>query len=148
METLELAHRLQPETRRVVVVTGSSPVDRVWMAGARKQLGAGGPTELSYLIDFSFEDLLAEVRGLPRHTVVLAGVFFRDAKGRDLSTPEAMRQIAAASSVPVSTTPAAGWWWTSWACHGSSSISGSGRRTSSRTTSPDGRTGPEVSFKF
>jgi signal transduction histidine kinase len=100
-ETLELARRLQPEVRRAVVVTGSSQADRVYAAGARKQLAAAGPIEVTYLTDLRMEDVLREVRGLPRHAVVLVGVFFRDAGGRDFRTPEAIRQIAATASVPV-----------------------------------------------
>src|SRR5262245_61659707 len=48
-ETLALARRLQPDLRRVLVVTGTTGPDQVWMAGARSQLAAtGGPIELSY----------------------------------------------------------------------------------------------------
>ena len=36
--TLEAALRLQPGTRRVVVITGTSAIDRVWQAAARRQL--------------------------------------------------------------------------------------------------------------
>ena len=44
---------------------------------------------------------MAKVRALPKGTVVLVGVFFRDATGRDFFTPEAVTRIAAAASVPV-----------------------------------------------
>jgi signal transduction histidine kinase len=100
-ETLELARRLQPEVRRAVVVTGSSRADQVYAAGARKELAAAGPIEVTYLTDLGMEDVLREVRGLPRDSVVVVGVFFRDAAGRDFRTPEAIRQIAAVASVPV-----------------------------------------------
>ena len=38
MDTLDAALRLQPETRRVVVVEGTAPLDRRWVAGARRHL--------------------------------------------------------------------------------------------------------------
>jgi signal transduction histidine kinase/ABC-type uncharacterized transport system substrate-binding protein len=101
-ETLDLARRLQPDTRRAIVVSGSSTTDQVWLAEARKQLaGAGGPIEIGHLAGLSFEDVLKSVVALPSGTVVLVGVFIRDASGRDFTTPEAIRQIAGASSVPV-----------------------------------------------
>jgi len=100
-ETLELARRLQPETRRAVLVHGSSPVDRVWMAAARSQFAAGGLTEVAHLADRSFDEILREVRGLPTRTVVLLGPFLRDATGRDFVPLQAIPPIAAAASVPV-----------------------------------------------
>lgn len=101
-DTLTAARRLQPEIRRVVVVGGVSPTDRVWMDGARRQLSApGNPIEVVYLTDLSLDEIVTNVRGLARGTVVLVGVFFRDATGRDFSTPEAVARIAAAASVPV-----------------------------------------------
>src|SRR5262245_55230078 len=45
--TLDLARRLQPDLHRVVVVTGSSSVDRVWREEARKQLAATGSVEVT-----------------------------------------------------------------------------------------------------
>lgn len=101
-ETLDLARRLQPETRRAVVVAGSSPTDRVWLEGARTQLAAsGGPIEVGYLAGRSLEDVLKEVAALPKETVVLVGAFLRDATGRDFATPEVIKRIVAASQVPV-----------------------------------------------
>ena len=100
-ETLELARQLEPGTRRALVVTGSSPVDRVWLGGARKQLPVGGPVEIVHISDLGLEDILARVRALPKGAIVLVGVFLRDATGRDTRTPEVVRQIAAASSAPV-----------------------------------------------
>src|SRR5262245_45032609 len=101
-ETLDLARRLEPETRRAVVVNGSSPVDGVWMAEAKKQLAAEAqPLEITYLTGSSREDVLAQVHVLPKQTVVLVGTFFRDATGRDFTTPEVITRIAAAASVPV-----------------------------------------------
>jgi signal transduction histidine kinase len=101
-DTLAAARRLQPDVRRVVVVGGTSPTDRVWIEGARRQLTAPAhPIEVVYLTDLSLDEILTHVRGLARGTVVLVGVLLRDATGRDFSTPEAATRIAAAASVPV-----------------------------------------------
>ena len=109
LETLDLAARLQPDTQRAVVVTGSSKVDHVWLEAARRQLAARpGPITVSYLVDLRLEDLLKEVAALPKQTVVIVGAFQRDAAGHDFITAEAIKRIAASSSVPVYTlTPAA-----------------------------------------
>jgi signal transduction histidine kinase len=100
-ETVELARRLQPDLRRIVVINGSSAVDRVWGEAARRQIPASGPIEVTHLGDLPFDGLLDAVKNLPRHTAVLMGVFLRDAAGRDFRTPEAVRRIAGAASAPV-----------------------------------------------
>jgi PAS domain S-box-containing protein len=101
-ETLDLARRLQPDTRRAIVVGGSSPVDRIWLAGAREQLATRrGTIEVEYLGDISLDDLLRRVATLPEQTVVLAGTFLRDATGRDFLTTEVIRRITPASAMPV-----------------------------------------------
>jgi len=101
-ETLETARQLQPEIRRVVVVTGSSPTDRVWTAAARQQLAPTAESiEVTYLSGHGIDEVLATVKSLTPSTVVLLGPFLRDATGRDFLAKDAARLIAAASSVPV-----------------------------------------------
>ena len=101
-ETLELARRLQPGIRRAIVITGSSPPDLAWLAGAREQLSAADAAiEVAYLADRPFQEILDGVTRLPSTAVVLVGPFLRDATGRDFRTADAIRQISAAASVPV-----------------------------------------------
>jgi hypothetical protein len=100
--TLDVALRLQPETRHAVVVTGSSPVDRVWQAAAREQLAPyARRLEIRYLTDLRLEDLLTEVAALPVGTIVLMGAFLRDAAGRDFVARDVVARVAKASRVPV-----------------------------------------------
>jgi signal transduction histidine kinase/ABC-type uncharacterized transport system substrate-binding protein len=101
-ETLDLARRLQPATSRAVVITGSSPADRVWLEQARRQLAApAGGIEVVYRAPLSMEEVLKEVGSLSGGTVVLVGPFLRDATGRDFRTPDAIKRIVAASAVAV-----------------------------------------------
>jgi signal transduction histidine kinase len=108
-ETLGLARRLQPDLRRVLVVTGAAPPDRVWMAEARKQLAALEDTiEITYRSGPPLPQIVDEVRRLPARSAVILGAMLRDGAGRELLTAEAGRQIAAAASAPVFVlTPAA-----------------------------------------
>ena len=103
LETLSLARRLQPSTRRVVVVAGASPADLTWLGAARQQLAATSPREieLSYFTGGSIAQVRERVASLPKDTIVLVGAFQRDATGQDFSTPDAVARIAAASTVPV-----------------------------------------------
>jgi signal transduction histidine kinase/ABC-type uncharacterized transport system substrate-binding protein len=102
METLDLARQLQPDTRRAIVVGGSSPTDRVWLDQARQQLGRrAGSVEVEYFAGLGLEDVLKAVAALSTQTVVLVGSFLRDSTGHDFVTPEVIGRIAASSSVPT-----------------------------------------------
>jgi signal transduction histidine kinase len=102
METLELAHRLQPDIRRAVVVGGTSPSDRVWLNQARAQLAMqSGLVEVEYLTGLGLEDILKTVAVLSAQTVVLVGPYLRDVTGRDFVSPDVIGRIAASASVPT-----------------------------------------------
>ena len=64
--TLELAVRLQPEARRIVVVNGTSSYDRNWLRRARAALQAyEGRFEVSYWSGLTLQRLLENLRKLP-----------------------------------------------------------------------------------
>ncbi|HXJ82156.1 MAG TPA: ATP-binding protein [Candidatus Methylomirabilis sp.] len=101
-ETLDLARRLHPRTRRAVVIVGSSRGEQLWLDDARQQLaGYAGSIDISYLIDRSFEDVVRAVAAVPNDTVVLAGPFLRDGTGRDVETPDLIDRMVAVTHVPI-----------------------------------------------
>src|SRR5262249_6575550 len=101
-ETLELARRLHPRTRRAVAIIGSSAPERTWANAAREQLAPhAGSLELSYLVGLTLEQALKEVPALPQDSIVLALSFLRDASGRDFSPPVMMSRLATVARVPV-----------------------------------------------
>ncbi|WP_052813144.1 sigma 54-interacting transcriptional regulator [Desulfonatronum thioautotrophicum] len=99
---LELILQVQPQTRRVVYVTGVSMPDLALLGLFRD---AAEPfsdrLEFSYLNHLPLEDIEAEVRGLPPDTVVLLSSFILDPMGRGHVTADVAALLAAASSVPV-----------------------------------------------
>jgi ABC-type uncharacterized transport system substrate-binding protein len=98
--TLELALRLEPGIRRVVVVSGASDFDELWKVRAEMALRAyGGRLESSYVDGLAISELLDTVAHLPEGTIVLYTTVFRDANGPTLPN-EVARQVEA-SSVPV-----------------------------------------------
>jgi two-component system, LuxR family, sensor kinase FixL len=101
--TLETAVRLQPGTRRVVVITGTSAIDRVWQAAARRQLDVDRyrGVAIEYVSDLAVDQVLQRVAALSQGTIVLFGAFSRDATGQNLLGAEVVRRVAARSSVPV-----------------------------------------------
>ena len=102
-ETLALAARLQPGVRDLVLVSGASEVDKVWRERALRALA---PHLAEYRVRSFFgghyDELLSEVRRLPRDTIVLPLPFFADAAGRRFFPRDSAAAIAAASAAPSS----------------------------------------------
>jgi len=100
--TLAAARRLQPDLDRVVVVTGSSPVDKVWAAEARAQFARlDDPISITYLEEMPVEEILERVGALPARTAVLLGAFLSDAAGQRFVASELTELFSATASVPV-----------------------------------------------
>ena len=100
--TLDAALRLQPQTRQVLVVGGSSVRDGIWLASARNQLAPyRGRLAISYLTGTTLAQTLRTVSSLPPDAVVLTSTFHRDSAGQDFASREAIARIAQESRVPV-----------------------------------------------
>lgn len=100
--TLEAALALQPETRRAVVIAGTSEIDQNLQAAAAHDLARyGGRVEVAYLAGLPIARVLDEVAALPKDSIVLFVSLLRDQAGRLFTDPEAVSLIARASSVPV-----------------------------------------------
>jgi PAS domain S-box-containing protein len=100
--TLEAAVRLQPDTKHVVVVSGTSPFDRQQQAAVKDQLNIfGNRFEISYLADLTMPALLEQLKHLPSHTIILLAGFGRDADGTVFSTAESGPMIVSAANAPV-----------------------------------------------
>ena len=100
--TLDLAVRLQPDARRIVVVSGTSAYDRNWLRRAREALRAHeGRLEISYWSGQSLQQLLENLRKLPADAIVLYLAVSDDGSGRSYSPADVARQIVAASAAPV-----------------------------------------------
>ncbi len=100
--TVDLAFRLQPDTQRVVVVVGSSPVENFWLEQLKQDFSAyRRRVEVTYLTGLSVGELLQQVAKLPPHTIILTTFFFEDARGQFFLPEEALDLITRAAPVPV-----------------------------------------------
>ena len=78
--TLELALKLHPDTKQVVVVAGTSEFDTRLLDWARQQFKAyEARLPFTYLTTLPLQKLLTELAGLPPQTFVLFTTLFRDA---------------------------------------------------------------------
>jgi formate hydrogenlyase transcriptional activator len=100
--TLELAARLQPDARRIVVLSGTSPYDRNWLRRAQDALRSyENRFEVSYWSGLPLHELLENLRKLPANSIVLYLAFSDDGAGHTYSPADVAKRIATASSAPV-----------------------------------------------
>jgi signal transduction histidine kinase len=100
--TLEIALRLHPSTKGVIVVSGTSEFDTSLLAAAQKEFR---PYEkrvsFTYLSELPLEQLLGKLAQLPRGNIVLFVSMFRDGVGHPVVPHQAVERISSAASVPV-----------------------------------------------
>ena len=100
--TLDLALRLQPDTKHVAVVVGSSQLEQYWIDQLKRDFAPySEKVEISYLTGLSMQDLLKQIAGLPAHSVVLTTFFFQDATGQFFLQEEVLDQITREAHVPI-----------------------------------------------
>jgi PAS domain S-box-containing protein len=98
--TLELALRLQPETRHVAVVGGDSIFDGTNVLGGDLS-SFRDRISFTWLTNRSLPELRRELSRLPDNSVVLYRAMFRDSAGNTFTPRAALAEIAPASRVPI-----------------------------------------------
>jgi PAS domain S-box-containing protein len=102
-KTMDLALRLQPDTRHVVVTGGVGQFDRDIENIVRKSLHKYESTlEITDLTNLSMPALLDRLRNLPDNTIVFHTSMMQDAAGgRFIDATQSVPLIAAAANAPV-----------------------------------------------
>jgi signal transduction histidine kinase len=102
-KTLDLALRLQPGSRHIVVVGGVSSFDKHLEAIYRESLNNyEASLDFIYLTDLDMPSLLERLKRLPDHTIVLYTHIGMDAKGtRYVGASQAGPMVARAANAPV-----------------------------------------------
>ncbi len=99
---LDNVFRLRPATSEVVLVFGSSALERYWSDVFRRELEPyAGRARTTILTDVPFREILARVARLPGSSAVLYGFYTVDADGAPYSGDAALAAIRAASTAPV-----------------------------------------------
>ena len=100
--TLQLAKRLHPDAKHLVLVRGASELDRLWDRRLRAAVDRlEGAFEIEYLSGLTSAEVLRRVSALSKDTVVFTPGYFIDGAG-EVSTPrQSVERIARASPVPV-----------------------------------------------
>lgn len=99
--TLALAVRLQPQARRVAVVSGIAAFDRLWRDSVKTALRAyEGRLEATYLDGLDPGELAAALGRLPADSFVLYTTIFLTVSG-PTNPMDSAQQVARAAPVPV-----------------------------------------------
>jgi PAS domain S-box-containing protein len=100
--TLELALRLQPDVKRLVLVAGAADTDRIWEQRVRDAVGRlQRHLEAEYLVGLPTADVLRRLGSLSRDTIVFTPGYFADGTGQVRTPRESLELMAPASAVPV-----------------------------------------------
>ncbi len=100
--TLEIALRLQPRTRNVFVVGGSSTFDRYLQSLVRRDLQPfADRVSITYLFGLPVDALLKAVSSLPPDSVILYVTVFTDGAGLGFVPHEVVSSVATAANAPV-----------------------------------------------
>jgi signal transduction histidine kinase/ABC-type uncharacterized transport system substrate-binding protein len=99
---LDLVLKVQPETRRIVVIGGTAPLDQLYLARSEE-----ASKLLAQHIDFEFwrarsvAEMRQQVASLPQRTVIFFTTVFRDAAGEAFFPEQVVSLLNRSSSVPI-----------------------------------------------
>ena len=100
--TLELALRLQPNTKRVFVVSGASDFDKFYEQDARQQFREYEErVTITYLPPMTLKDLLQETSRLPKDSIIYFVSMFEDGAGEKYIPVDVLDKLSPAASVTV-----------------------------------------------
>jgi PAS domain S-box-containing protein len=100
--SIQLALRLHPKARRLVVITGASKRDRQWETDARAVLSRIGPRPaVVYLAGLSTDALVRQLHTLSDADVAFTTGYFTDGAGRNFLLFDAAKIIVAEARAPV-----------------------------------------------
>ncbi len=100
--SFELILTLHPNTRRVVIVAGASPTDRLFAHRAQRELLEVATTlEVVDLGEATMAHILETVAALPSRTVIFYLHILRDAAGQMFVPKDALGRIATVANAPI-----------------------------------------------
>jgi signal transduction histidine kinase len=99
--TIDVARRMQPNARRILVVSGSSDIDKSAQRLAREYLAATASIGVEFLSGLPLPELLARIAAEPADSIVVYLSQFRDRDGRLYMPRDLLAEITKKSRAPV-----------------------------------------------
>lgn len=101
-EVIKTALRLRPNTRRIILIAGSSETDKYREAVIMRTLEKyAGTIEISRLSGLPFQEIAQSLAQAPPDSLIFFATFFVDATGKSFVPREALRHFASLSKTPI-----------------------------------------------
>jgi PAS domain S-box-containing protein len=102
LQTLELALRLQPSARQVVILSGTSTADQDYYERAKHRFSDfADRLDITYVHGVPLADMLRTVRELPSDAIVILLSLLRDGAGENHLGDQVAARVVEASGAPV-----------------------------------------------
>ena len=93
---------LKPDTRKLILIAGSSPLDRRFEDRVKTELQAWtAKPEVESISDLPLHEILSRVANLPPGTAVLYTTVYADSTGKTYMPPDVARMICSTANAPV-----------------------------------------------
>lgn len=99
--TFKFIFRLQPETRRIVVIGGTSVADAAALKRIREQAQSMAGVKIEFWTNQPVNEICKSAESLPEDTVILLSTVQRDVTGQPYYTSQVAQMLAASANVPV-----------------------------------------------
>jgi len=99
--TIDLAIKLQPNARRLVLVTGVGDADKLWFQKVEQVFAQYPRLQTVVLTNRSVPELIEAVRRLPRDSIVFYVSVYRDTTGQVFVPREVLKQLSQISGAPI-----------------------------------------------
>jgi signal transduction histidine kinase len=99
--TIKFIFRLQPETRRVIVVGGITRADQSTLSRIAESAESIEGVKFEFWTNMPMTEICKAAASLPPDTVILLGTVQRDITGQSFYTSEVVQMLAPSASVPV-----------------------------------------------
>jgi PAS domain S-box-containing protein len=102
LATLQLILRLQPETRRIVVIGGTAEIDRNVLDRVKESARSiTGRVEFEFWDNLTMAQVRQGISTLPPQTAILFARMYRDAAGHSFISAQVGQTVARLANVPV-----------------------------------------------
>jgi len=94
--------RVLPDTKNVIVVVGTSPIEKFWKEAIRREAEPLlNKITLSWTDDLSFDGLLKQAAALPRHSAIFWELMIVDAAGVVHEGDTPLKKLHAVANAPI-----------------------------------------------
>ena len=100
-DTISTALKLLPQTKKVYIINDFLTTGLAWKKTIKEQLKDFKNIKLIYSKNLSMQELQKKVQNLPKDSIVLLGVYFKDKNGTYYTYEKVGTLISSSSNVPI-----------------------------------------------